>query len=134
MKKKYVLISLLIILIIFLTSLFMLNYKEEEEPEFIATVNIEDDSINIRDLNQIAEWEEYEFVVIDEEGNEYPMEVEKDMDVIVRCANPLFDPEYDITYTIQILDSNDGSLIWEQRTRTIDAIITVKSKSSGVVE
>ena len=112
----------------------MENYDEEKEPKFIVSVNIEDDSIDIWDLNHLAEWEEYEFFVIDEEGNEYQMEVEKDMDEEVRCANPLFDPEYNITYTIQILDSNDGSLIWEKRTRTIDAIIFIKSKSSDVVE
>ena len=133
MKKKYIFIPLMVIILIFLISLVMMHY-EEEKPEFIASVNIRDGSIDIRDLNHLAEWEEYEFFVIDEEGNEYPMEVEKDMDEKVRCANPSFDPEYDITYTIQIVNSNDRSLIWEQRTKTIDAIIFVGSKSSGVVE
>lgn len=134
MRRRIVLVSIFVSVIIISCMFMIVNDKERPKPRLSVWIYTEDNYISAWDLNNVMNWEDYYVTVEEDNGTTIRMNNEMVGSSKAMYSNENWDPVRDVPYTVKIINKKYNTVIWEQTMITINMDVFLAELPADAIE
>lgn len=133
MRRRIVLVSIFVSVIIISCMFMIVNDKERPKPMIGVSIYAEDNYICVRDRNNVMNWEDYYVTVEEVNGTTIRMDNEIIGSSKAMYSNENWDPVSDVPYTVSIINEKYDTVIWERTMITINMEVFLKELPADAI-